>query len=213
MPWNTDAANTAEFFRGIEFRPCGQAGNPPIESIAQSVNRTNRLSTFAHMITQLFQRLSDFFHHLAALFSMNDYLLDHHFEVQWGGARIDFTEVHGLHFEREVVLYRDGSSPSLLTQKIPGPIVFKNIILRRFFKKNDREMYDWWRGADDPGQPSNARDVSIRLLDREHTPVVQWRLTNAFPVRVSYSPLTAQRAQPIIEEVELCFESMVLQGT
>jgi phage tail-like protein len=182
-----------------------------LEKSAHLEKSAQRPLTFAHMIAQFFLRVSDFFHHLASIFSMNDYLLDHHFDVQWGGDRFDFTEVHGLTFEREVVEFRDGASPSLLTRKSPGPAVFRNIVLRRYFKKNDRDMFKWWKDADGSGQPNNARDVSIRLLDRDHQPVVEWRLTRAFPVRVSYSPLTAQRAQPIIEEVELCFETMDLQ--
>ena len=33
-----------------------------------------------------------------------------HFQVDWGGTRIGFTEVTGLQIETEVVEYREGSS-------------------------------------------------------------------------------------------------------
>ncbi len=142
---------------------------------------------------------------------MNNNLLNHHFSVDWGGSRIDFTEVHGLTFSREVVEIRQGASPSLVAQKVPGSPTFQNIVLRRHFRKDDLEMYSWWKSADDPSLSSSTRSVTIKLLNREHTPVMIWRLNDAFPVRVSYSPLVAQRAESIIEEIELCFESMDLQ--
>ena len=33
-----------------------------------------------------------------------------HFQVEWGGARIGFTEVTGLTIENEVIEYREGTS-------------------------------------------------------------------------------------------------------
>ena len=33
-----------------------------------------------------------------------------HFQVEWGGAKIGFTEVTGLEVSTEVIEYRDGAS-------------------------------------------------------------------------------------------------------
>ena len=34
-----------------------------------------------------------------------------HFQVEWGGAKIGFTEVTGLEVSTELIEYREGSSP------------------------------------------------------------------------------------------------------
>lgn len=138
---------------------------------------------------------------------MHDFVLDHHFKVEWGGSRIDFTEVQGLSFQREVVLFRDGSQPMEAARKSPGLEEVRNVVLRRYLKKGDLEMYEWWQQQ---ANQENVRNVFISLLNKKHEPVFVWKLINAFPSRVSYSPLTAFKAQPMIEEVELAFDSMEL---
>jgi hypothetical protein len=34
-----------------------------------------------------------------------------HYQVQWGGSRLGFTEVTGLAVENELIEYREGNSP------------------------------------------------------------------------------------------------------
>lgn len=160
------------------------------------------------MIYWLINLLKSFFQFLKSLFGMNNLVFDHHFSVEWGGSRIDFTEVHGLSFQREVVLFRDGAQPVEPARKLPGLEEVRNIILRRHLKTGDLEMYDWWKQQSIEESP---RDVRINLLNKHHEPIFVWRLRSAFPARVSYSPLTAFKAQPMIEEVELAFDSMDLE--
>lgn len=140
---------------------------------------------------------------------MNNFVLDNHFRVEWGGTRVDFTEVHGLSFQREVVLFREGSQLSEPARKLPGLEEVRNVILRRYLQKNDLEMYDWWK---EQALQESSRDVAIKLLDKQHKPIFVWLLRDAFPARVTYSPLTAHKAQPMIEEVELAFDSMHLEA-
>jgi phage tail-like protein len=139
---------------------------------------------------------------------MNNLVLDNHFRVEWGGTRVDFTEVHGLSFQREVVLFRDGAQLAESVRKLPGLEEVRNVILRRYLKKGDLEMYDWWR---EQVTQESLRDVIISLLNKHHEPIFVCKLHNAFPARVTYSPLTAFKAQPVIEEVELAFDSMRLE--
>ena len=41
-----------------------------------------------------------------------------HYQVQWGGSRLGFTEVTGLTVENELIEYREGNSPLLVKQSI-----------------------------------------------------------------------------------------------
>ncbi len=43
-----------------------------------------------------------------------------HFEVDWGGTRIGFTEVSGLEAETEVIEYREGSNKTYNKTKQPA---------------------------------------------------------------------------------------------
>jgi T4-like virus tail tube protein gp19 len=43
-----------------------------------------------------------------------------HFEVNWGGTRMGFTEVTGLDFETEIIEYREGNSPVYSKNAQPG---------------------------------------------------------------------------------------------
>ena len=53
-----------------------------------------------------------------------------HFQVQWGGDRIGFTEVTGLDIQIEPIEYREGSSPEYSKIKMPGMHKFSNITLK-----------------------------------------------------------------------------------
>ena len=148
-----------------------------------------------------------FLNWIKSLFNMNNHVFDNHFMVEWGGSRTDFTEVHGLGFEREIIEIRNGSSPTQIAQKVPGTEDYHQIILRRHLMEGDLEMYQWWKQQ---SATPEYRDVTINLLNRNHEPIFAWRLRNAFPSTVNYTPLTAGSASVMLEEVELSFESMVL---
>jgi len=121
---------------------------------------------------------------------MSDYILTtNHFQVDWGGARIGFTEVSGLSIETEPINYRQSSSPEYSPTKMPGQIKYSNIILKRGMTKSDNEFYQWLNTR--TLNKIERRDLTISLLDGQHEPVIVWRLKNAFPVRVSWSDLKA----------------------
>ena len=53
-----------------------------------------------------------------------------HFQLNWGGTRIGFTEVTGLDFETQVIEYREGSYPTYNKTKQPGLTKYSDIILK-----------------------------------------------------------------------------------
>ena len=75
---------------------------------------------------------------------MADYPLSKfHFQVEWGGSKIGFTEASGLDIETEVIEYRDGASPEYHKIKMPGMRKFSNITLKRGYFQSDNEFYIW----------------------------------------------------------------------
>jgi phage tail-like protein len=73
---------------------------------------------------------------------MNDYpLVKFHFQVEWGGTKIGFSEVSGLNVETEPIEYRHGASPEFSKVKMPGMQKYGNITLKRGSFQGDNEYY------------------------------------------------------------------------
>ena len=129
-----------------------------------------------------------------------------HFQVQWGGTRIGFTEVTGLDMQLEAIEYREGSSPTYSKVKMPGLHKFSNITLKRGTFSGDLEFYTWIKTVN--MNQIERRDLVISLLNENHEPVVTWKAINAFPVKVQASDLKADGNEVAIETLEIAHEGL-----
>ena len=132
-----------------------------------------------------------------------------HFQVEWGGTRIGFSEVQNLSFDVEVIEYREGSLVEHGSIKMPGRPKFSNIILKRGVVSGDNEFYDWWNSI--ALNKVERRDIIISLLNEAHEPVVVWKVRNAFPVKVTWSDLKASASEVVIESMEIANEGIVVE--
>jgi phage tail-like protein len=135
-----------------------------------------------------------------------------HFEVDWGGTRIGFTEVSGLEAETEVIEYREGTNKLFHKTKQPGLTKYSNITLKRGVFKGDFEFFQWWQKTFAFQEVSQKfrRDITIKLLDETHAPVIVWNLVNAWPCRVRWSSLNATENEVLMEELEITHEGLSL---
>jgi len=133
-----------------------------------------------------------------------------HFTVQWGGTRIGFSEVSGLTQENQAIEYRDGSFPEYSSIKMPGLRKFSNVTLKRGIVKADNEFFKWLSTI--KLNQVERRDVVISLLNEEHTPVMTWKIHNAFPVKVEGPGLKASGNEVAIESIEIAHEGLELQN-
>jgi phage tail-like protein len=140
---------------------------------------------------------------------MNKTLCNNHFSVDWGGASIGFMEVSGLGMELDVVPYRQGSSPDSAATLIPGQKLFPPVVLRRGIVAGDNDFFNWINSAG--FNTVERRDVTIRLLNAQHEPVVVWKLKNAFPSRLDYGPLQALGSDVAVETLTLVHEGLSVQ--
>jgi phage tail-like protein len=133
-----------------------------------------------------------------------------HFQVEWGGTKIGFTEVTGLEVTTDVIEYRDGVSPEFHKIKMPGMQKFSNITLKRGKFKSDNQFYDWWNT-----QQMNTverRDLTISLLNENHEPVFVWKVKNAWPIKVNATDLKADGNEVAIETIELVHEGLTMEA-
>ncbi len=132
-----------------------------------------------------------------------------HFRVEWGGTNVGFMEVSGLAIELDVVPYREGSSPENTITIMPGQKQYSPIVLKRGIFKSDNEFYVWINTA--RFNTVERRDVTISLLNENHEPVVVWKVKNAFPSKLEYSPLQAHGSEVAIESLTLVHEGLSVE--
>lgn len=132
-----------------------------------------------------------------------------HFQVDWGGTRMGFTEVSGLDVQTDVIEYREGAWKEYSKVKMPGMQKFSNITLKRGTVKGDNGFYDWWNTV--KLNTIERRDLTITLLNETHEPVVTWTVKNAWPVKVQSTDLKADGNEVAIETLELAHEGMTIK--
>ena len=142
---------------------------------------------------------------------MADYPLPvFHFQVEWGGTNLGFSEVSGLTIENQAIEYRDGLSPEYSVVKMPGMPKFSNITLKRGIVPADNEFFAWLNTA--ALNKIERRDLVISLLNEEHAPVMTWKVKNAFPVKVEGPGLKATGNEVAIESIELAHEGLTIEN-
>ncbi|SEA45903.1 conserved hypothetical phage tail region protein [Chitinophaga terrae (ex Kim and Jung 2007)] len=130
-----------------------------------------------------------------------------HFSVEWGpGTKIGFTEVTGLTMESDVIEYREGSSPEFHKIKMPGLQKLSNITLKRGTFQGDIAFHEWMETIS--MNTVSRRDVTIKLLNEKHEPVITWQVLNAWPVKVQSSDLKADGNEVAIETMEIAHEGI-----
>ncbi len=142
---------------------------------------------------------------------MTDYPLPKfHFQVEWGGARIGFTEISGLDVETEVIEYRDGASPEYSKQKIPGMQKFANVTMKRGVFKSDNDYFTWWNTVS--LNTIERRDLTVSLLNESHEPVMVWKIKNAWPTKIASTDLKADGNEIAIESIEIAHDGLSIQN-
>lgn len=133
-----------------------------------------------------------------------------HFEVQWGGTRIGFTEVTGLEVTTDKIEYRDGASKEYHKIRMPGMQTFGDLTLKRGIFAGDNEFYDWWNSV--ALNTVQRRDITISLLNENHDPVVIWKVKNAWPTKVTSTDLNASGNETAIETLVLAHEGLTMEN-
>jgi phage tail-like protein len=132
-----------------------------------------------------------------------------HFNVDWGGTNIGFSEVSGLNIENKLIEYRDGASPEYSKLKMPGMREFSNLTFKRGVFKGDNEFYAWLNTIS--LNTVERRDLTISLLNENHEPVVTWKIKNAFPVKIQSTDLKADGSEVAIEQIDVAHEGLTIE--
>ncbi|MCX2743869.1 phage tail protein [Mangrovivirga sp. M17] len=129
-----------------------------------------------------------------------------HFQIEWGGSRIGFTEVTGLDVETEIIEYTEGYRREYNSLKMPGRQKFGNVTLKRGILPLDNEFFAWWNTAS--LNKVERRDVTISLLNEKHEPTMTWRVKNAWPAKIAGTDLKADGNEVAVNSIELAHEGI-----
>jgi phage tail-like protein len=132
-----------------------------------------------------------------------------HFQVDWGGAKISFTEVTGLVMEREKIEYRHSDSKDFNKIAMPGMVKNSNLTFKRGKFEHDFD-YNAWMDEIADDRAGKRRDVTIRLLNEKHNPVAAWTAARCFPVKVTAPDLKSDANEIAVESIEVAHEGLKL---
>jgi phage tail-like protein len=132
-----------------------------------------------------------------------------HFQVDWGGAKMSFTEVTGLVMEREKIEYRHSDSRDFHKIAMPGLPKNSNITLKRGKFEKDFDYNDWFEAVSND-RVENRRDVVVRLLNEKHEPVAAWKAVRCFPVKITAAELKSDANEIAVEQMEVAHEGLSL---
>lgn len=133
----------------------------------------------------------------------------YHFQVDWGGTKLSFTEVTGLVMEREKIEYRHSDSRDFNKIAMPGLVKNNNITCKRGKFEGDFELNDWFELLANE-RVEGRRDVTIRLMNEKHQPVAAWTATRCFPVKITAPDLKSDANEAAIESMEIAHEGLKL---
>ncbi len=133
-----------------------------------------------------------------------------HFQVDWGGTRIGFTDVTGLEVSTQKIEYRDGAMPEYSKISMPGMQTHGDITLKRGMFEGDNQFYDWWNTVQ--LNKIERRDITITLLNENHEPKVAWKVKNAWPMKVTSTELNASSGtEPALETLVVAHEGLTME--
>lgn len=136
-----------------------------------------------------------------------------HFQVSWGDSQntSNFSEVSGLTMEAEAIEYRGGADVSLTVRKIPGLKKFGNITLKRGIapQESGNGLFDWYNTVQ--AGTVARRDVTISLVNEEQSPVMTWKIKDAWPVKIEGPGMNATGNEIAIETLEFTCEGIEVE--
>ncbi len=132
-----------------------------------------------------------------------------HFQVDWGGAKISFTEVTGLVMEREKIEYRHSDSKDFNKIAMPGLVKNNNITMKRGKFEGDFDYNTWLEDVAND-RVDGRRDVIVRLLNEKHVPVAAWSAVRCFPVKITAPDLKSDANEIAVESIEVAHEGLKL---
>lgn len=135
-----------------------------------------------------------------------------HFKVEFNGISsqetdVQFQSVAGLTVDIETEEFAEGGE-NRFKHKFPVRTKFPNLVLKRGMV-TDSKLIDWCRDAIESFQ-FEPIDLTVKLLNEKHEPLVTWNVVHAYPVKWAVADLNAEENKLTVETIELAYNYFTL---
>jgi phage tail-like protein len=128
--------------------------------------------------------------------------MSHHYAVLIDNVKYhfgDWSRASGLSVTWQHLEHREGDNGNY-AQYLPGTTKYEPITLSRAAGPYSRVVQYWLSQTSSSPQPQSG---TIQLVNFIGTPIVQWRLTEFFPIGWSIESFDAAGAKPAVETLKL----------
>jgi phage tail-like protein len=129
-----------------------------------------------------------------------------HFKVEFEGLGnandVKFQSVSGLSVDIETEEIAEGGE-NRFKHKLPVKTKFPNLVLKRGMLLNS-DLITWCKDAIENFKFS-PKNLTVKLLNEEHEPLVTWKINHAFPVKWDVEAFSAEESKLVIETIELTY--------
>jgi phage tail-like protein len=123
---------------------------------------------------------------------------------------VAFAEISGLSIGREIITYKDGLSCTQGAKRMPGLTSDLKFTMKKGIIKADSQLYDWVNSI--RLTTVEKKNLTISLMDENgEAPVVTWKVTNAFPVKLDAPSFNAKTNEVAIESLELIADDLKIE--
>ncbi|MFT6270095.1 MAG: phage tail-like protein [Alphaproteobacteria bacterium] len=130
-----------------------------------------------------------------------------HFAVDVAGfdnsADSRFSDVSGLSAEMSTEEVAEGGQNSFV-QKFPVRTKYPELTLKRGLLTQS-EMIKWIASSIDDFD-IEPRNITIKLLNEEHEPLMSWHIVGAYPVKWSASDFSASSNSIVVESLQFYYQ-------
>ncbi len=135
-----------------------------------------------------------------------------HFLVEFEGLGSQekdhqFQSVSGLSVDIETEEMAEGGE-NRFKHKLPVKTKYPNLTLKRGMLI-DSAVIDWCRDAIENFSFSPV-NLTIKLLNEEHQPLISWNVVHAYPVKWSVEDFNAEESKLVVENFELTYNYFTL---
>ena len=139
--------------------------------------------------------------------SRNDPLASFNFIVTVENVRAGFMEISGLTTETNIIEYREGDDIPTMSKQA-GLVKYGNIVLKRGYTTDSKELYAWRKSVLDG--KTQRRAGTITLLDEARQPALTWEFTDGWPAKWEGPAFNAKNNDIAIEMIEVAHEGLTL---
>lgn len=135
-----------------------------------------------------------------------------HFKVEFNGITsqetdTQFQSVSGLSVDIETEEFAEGGE-NRFKHKFPVRTKFPNLVLKRGMV-TDSKLIEWCRDAIESFK-FQPIDLTVKLLNEKHEPLVTWNVVHAYPIKWAVADLNAEENKLSVETIELAYNYFTL---